>query len=88
MNCKKLVGSSAVVYVLLEGLVDKEEERKKLLKEKEFLEKDIIILGKKLSNESFVKKAPKEIVAKEKEKLKTKKEKLKNILTSLNEIYF
>ena len=71
---------------MLEGLVDKEEERKKLLKEKDFLEKDVIIFEKKLSNENFVKKAPKEVVEKEREKLKTKKEKLKKILTSLNEI--
>ena len=67
-----------------EGLVDKEEERKKLLKEKEFLEKDITIFEKKLLNENFVKKAPKEVVEKEREKLEIKKEKLKNILFSLN----
>ena len=83
-NCEQLVGNSSVVYVLQEGLVDKEEERKKLLKEKEFLEKDITIFEKKLLNENFVKKAPKEVVEKEREKLEIKKEKLKNILFSLN----
>ncbi len=80
----KLICDSAIVYVLLEGLVDKEKEREKLLKEKEFLEKEIVLFEKKLSNEKFLQKAPKEIVEKEKGKLDMKKEKLKKILVSLN----
>ena len=83
-NCEKIILSTAVVYVLLDGLVDKEKETEKLLKEKKFLEAEIAFFEKKLSNKNFLNKAPKEIVEKEKEKLKIKKQKLEKILVSLN----
>ena len=38
---------------------------------------------KKLANENFIKKAPKEVVEKEKSKLKLKKQKLDNILKGI-----
>ena len=72
-----------MIYIFLQGLVDKEKEKEKLLKEKEFLEKEIVLFEKKLSNENFLNKAPREVVNKEKEKLKLKKEKLEKINVSL-----
>ncbi len=82
-NCKRIVLNFAVIYIFLEGLVDKEKEKEKLLKEKEYLKKEIALFEKKLSNENFLNKAPKEVVNKEKEKLELKKEKLEKINVSL-----
>ena len=56
-------GLQATVVVPLEGLVDFEEEVKRLDKAVEKLEKEIGNLDKKLSNPNFVKNAPEEIVA-------------------------
>lgn len=83
-NCTKIVTEFAVVFVSFNGVVDEKKEMEKLLKEKEFLEKEILIFQKKLSNENFLNKAPKEVVLKEKEKLSLKKEKLEKILSILN----
>jgi valyl-tRNA synthetase len=67
------------VHVLLKGLLDFEEERKRLRKEITKLEKDIGISNKKLSNKGFLEKAPAEIVSEVREKvsdLSAKMEKL------------
>ncbi|MBI5075069.1 MAG: valine--tRNA ligase [Nitrospirae bacterium] len=56
------------VYVPLEGLLDLDLEIERINKEMEKLDETASFLGKKLNNEDFVKRAPKEIVAKEKEK--------------------
>jgi valyl-tRNA synthetase len=72
------------VHVLLKGLLDFEEERKRLRKEITKLEKDIGISNKKLSNKGFLEKAPAEIVAEVREKvdkLSTKMEKLNQNLS-------
>jgi valyl-tRNA synthetase len=45
-----------------------EEELKRLQKEIQKMEKEIAFVGKKLSNEQFVKKAPPQVVQEEKEK--------------------
>jgi len=57
------------IVVPLRGLVDVEEEEKRLLKEIGKADKDIEFLEKKLANPSFVERAPADIVAKEQEKL-------------------
>jgi valyl-tRNA synthetase len=57
------------IFVPLRGLVDVEEEEKRLTKEIGKIDKDIEFLGKKLENPSFVERAPAEVVAKEREKL-------------------
>ncbi|MCM2359776.1 MAG: valine--tRNA ligase [Geobacteraceae bacterium] len=63
------VAGEVQILVPLKGLVDVEEEEKRLLKEIGKIEKDIDFLGKKLENPSFVERAPVEVVAKEREKL-------------------
>lgn len=71
--------SGVEVYLLLQGLVDIEQEKARLEKEKGVLDQEIARLEKKLNNKGFLTKAPQEIVAKEEEKLKdyrTKKEAL------------
>jgi valyl-tRNA synthetase len=57
------------VHVLLKGLLDFEEEKRRLRKEITKLEKDIGISEKKLSNKGFLENAPAEIIAEVKEKV-------------------
>jgi len=57
------------VHVLLKGLLDFEEERKRLRKGIKKIEKDMEVSNKKLSNQGFLEKAPAEIIAEVKEKV-------------------
>ena len=61
-----------------------EEEKEKLLKDKENLESSIARREKLLSNENYVARAPKEIVDKERESLQKEKNLLDDILNKLN----
>ncbi|GBD95135.1 valine--tRNA ligase [bacterium BMS3Abin05] len=77
------VVQGAEVYVPLEGLIDLKKEGERLAKEMNRLENLIQQTLKKLSDENFVKRAPKEIVEKEKQKkaaYETDLEKLKKSL--------
>jgi len=56
-------------HVVLKGLLDFEQERKRIRKEIVKIEKDIGVSNKKLSNKGFIEKAPAEIVAKVREKV-------------------
>jgi valyl-tRNA synthetase len=76
------------VYVKIEGLVDIEQEKKRLNKEIERTEAYLKSLDKKLENENFVKKASKDIVENEKRKqedFRSKLEKLKEHYHSLTD---
>ncbi len=57
------------VLVPLSGAVDVAQERQRLATEKERLDKEVARLEKKLANPGFVKKAPREVVEQEQEKL-------------------
>jgi valyl-tRNA synthetase len=63
------VAGDVQIYVPLKGIVNVEEEEKRLLKEIAKIERDIDFLGNKLANPSFVERAPADVVAKEREKL-------------------
>lgn len=65
-----VVGRTSV-HVLLKGLLDFEEERKRLKKQINKIKKDIGTSNKKLSNDGFLKKAPPEIVAKVRDKVES-----------------
>ncbi|MDY6971662.1 MAG: valine--tRNA ligase [Thermodesulfobacteriota bacterium] len=67
------------VHVLLKGLLDFEEERKRLRKEIKKVEKDIESSNKKLLNSDFMEKAPAEIIAKVKDKVETLSLKLEKL---------
>ena len=69
------------VHVLLKGLLDFSEERKRLRKEIKKIEKDMEISEKKLSKKDFVQKAPPEIVA----QVRTKAETMRLKLDKLNQ---
>ena len=63
------VAGDVQIYVPLKGLVDVEAEEQRLLKEIAKMDKEIELFSKKLSNPSFVDRAPADVVAKEREKL-------------------
>ncbi|MRR57991.1 MAG: valine--tRNA ligase, partial [Deltaproteobacteria bacterium] len=74
------------IIVPLKGLVNVEEEEKRLLKEIAKVDKDIDFLGKKLENPDFVGRAPAQVVAKEREKLEEFTHKKQVLLESLEKI--
>lgn len=67
------------IYLPMEGLVDAEQEAKRLEKERIQILEYIHILEAKLANKKFVQNAPKAVVESEKSKLKHSKEKLKKL---------
>ena len=78
----KLAGMEIVI--VYDNTKNLEEEKEKLLKEKENLEQSIARREKLLSNEGYVNKAPKVIVDKERESLEKEKNLLNDILVKLN----
>jgi len=70
------------VVVPLEGLIDLNEEIKRLLKLTEKVEKELNSLETKLNNANFVKNAPEEIVTQDREKLAQLKIKVQNLRES------
>jgi valyl-tRNA synthetase len=66
-----------------------EEEVRRLQKEISKIDKDIAFVNKKLSNEQFLSKAPREVVQEEKEKafqFQTVRNKLEESLEKINEV--
>ncbi|MGA1846017.1 valine--tRNA ligase [Deferribacter abyssi] len=74
------------IYIPLEGIVDLEEEIKRLEKEKKSFEKDIKVYGKKLQNDEYLKKAPAHIIDKDKKKYEEAKIKLEEIEKSIERL--
>jgi len=78
----------AEIYVTSDQVIDKGAERDRLMKEIAKADKDIELFSKKLSNKSFVDKAPKAVVEKDTarlEELKATKAKLEQSLAHLND---
>src|SRR5207302_304741 len=65
-----VLGDGSEVVVALEGAVDIRTECRRLSEEKDRLEKQLQSLAARLTNESFVSRAPQDVVAKEREKEK------------------
>ncbi len=77
------VAEGVTVLVPLEGLVDFDKERRRLTRALEKLDKELSGLEKRLSNEAFLKKAPPEVVDKQRaqcEALRKKREQLRAAL--------
>ena len=77
------------LFVPLEGVLDFGEEKKRIGKKINKLEKDFSVLERKLKNEDFIKNAPAEIVEKDREKhneLVKEKMKLEGHLKALEEL--
>ncbi len=71
--------SGAVVFVPLEGLVDLERERARLAKQAGELGALLDRSERKLANQDFVKKAPEQVVAQAREKLRELREQLDRV---------
>ena len=71
------------INIIYDNSSNLEEEKEKLLKEKESLESSIARREKLLSNENYVNKAPSNIVDKERESLQKEKELLENLVKKL-----
>ncbi|PIR54007.1 valine--tRNA ligase [Candidatus Peregrinibacteria bacterium CG10_big_fil_rev_8_21_14_0_10_42_8] len=74
------------IHMPLDGLIDKEKEIEKLTGEKAKLEGFLKGINAKLGNEKFVENAAEEVVALEREKLTTAKEKLQKVLERLESL--
>ncbi|MEA4969648.1 MAG: valine--tRNA ligase [Candidatus Pelethousia sp.] len=80
------VCESAEVYIPLHELIDVEKERERTAKEIERVHGEISRAETKLSNESFVQKAPENVIAGEKEKLETARSMLQKLEQRLAEL--
>ena len=83
----KAVAQDVEIVMPLKGIIDFAEEERRLKKEINKLEKDLATVTKKLSNEDFLRKAPHDIIEKEKGKAQDVNEKREKLLTSLNRIH-
>lgn len=79
----QVITDSARIFIPMDELIDKEKEFARLNKEKKFCERDIQMITGKLSNEGFLSKAPEKVVAQEREKLASAKERMAKIEQSL-----
>ncbi|MCB9072795.1 MAG: valine--tRNA ligase [Bdellovibrionaceae bacterium] len=82
----RLADGHVDVVVPLEGLVNIEDEVKRIQKNMEKINKDVILLTKKLGNENFVKNAPEDIVQKDTELLQELKSKIVGLEASLQRL--
>jgi valyl-tRNA synthetase len=80
------VAGEVEILLPLAGLIDLDEERKRLQKEIGKVEKDVTLFSKKLSNEDFVAKAPPAVLQKDRAKLVEAQEKLSILQESLNKV--
>ena len=78
-NTINIIKEGIELYMPLEGLIDLEEERKRLEKEKLRLQSEVARCEKMLSNPGFVNKAPKAKIDEEKAKLAKYKEMLEKL---------
>jgi len=80
-HCATAVLESVNVFIPLEGIIDFETEKTRLVKKMQELERQIGFNEKRLNDKNFVNKAPEKIVSQEKEK----RENLKGQIKRLNE---
>jgi valyl-tRNA synthetase len=85
------MAASAVVrelelFVPLEGVLDLEEENRRLQKEISKLEPELARTQNKLANDAFLSRAPADIVAKEKNKLERLGGKLDKLQAQLEKV--
>jgi valyl-tRNA synthetase len=72
-------GAGSEVVVALEGAIDVQQECRRLSGEMTRLDQQLAALATKLTNESFVSRAPADVVAREREKERTWREQ-RNVL--------
>ena len=77
---------TATLYVLLEGVIDFDKEINRLEKENTKLTNELVAVSRKLNNESFLNKAPENVVQKVKEKQRIILEKQQKIELTIEKI--
>ncbi len=82
-NSIQIITDGIELYIPLEGLINFEEERKRLETEKVRLESEVQRCEKMLSNSGFVNKAPQAKIEEERAKLKKYKDMLEKVKESL-----
>ena len=85
-NSVAVVTEWAELFMPLFDLIDRDKELERLNKEKERLLSEIERVEKKLSNASFVNKAPQKVVEEEKQKGEKYKEMLKAVLERIESL--
>ncbi len=83
--------SKAELFVPLAGMIDPEQERRRLEKDLKKVESELSRVKSRLRNENFLKKAPKDVVEKERERereLEERREKIKTSLERLKELSY
>lgn len=86
VNPIELENANIQVIVPLEGLVDFDEEIKRINKNVEKLQKELNSISKKLSNENFVKNAPEEVVKENETNLNRLEAQIKSLEESLSRL--
>ncbi len=77
------IADRSEVFVLLEGLVDFDKERARLTKEIERRKKFVAGIQRKLENQGFLSKAPREVIQNERKKLEDSRSALEKLTANL-----
>ncbi|PIR18353.1 MAG: valine--tRNA ligase [Deltaproteobacteria bacterium CG11_big_fil_rev_8_21_14_0_20_49_13] len=85
-QCATAVAGKVDIFIPLAGMIDLGAEKTRLAKEIARIENYIKMTGGKLSNKNFVERAPKEVVAKERERLGQSKAELEKLRKALDEL--
>jgi valyl-tRNA synthetase len=80
------VVGGATIFVPLEGIIDFSKEARRLEKEMNKLAKELAVVSKKLANDGFLNKAPKDVVEQVKAKHAGLEEKRKKLESNLNRL--
>ncbi|MDD5614053.1 MAG: valine--tRNA ligase, partial [Candidatus Omnitrophica bacterium] len=80
------ITAEANVYVLLEGVIELDKEKERLLKKADKLKKELDLARKKLNNKDFINKADDNVVAKVKESEAVLSSKITDILSIIESI--
>ena len=78
-----MFGDGSEVFVALEGVIDVQQECRRLSTEVARLDKQIDGLAKRLANESFLKNAPENVIATERAKEQTWREQRSTLAAKL-----
>ncbi len=85
-KAKTLVLQGAEVILPMAGMVDLDAERERLEREIEATEKQVLRIETKLKDEEFLSRAPANIVAREKERLATNRDKIERLKQKIAEL--
>ena len=86
LACGKIIVGKETITLHFDQNLNLMEQKQKITTRVEDLNKKIFIANSKLKNKSFIKKAPKQIIEKEKTALKDNKIQLKKLNSILNSI--